>query len=145
MAGRYCYDHPRPAVTADVAVLSRDRRILLVRRKGRPFKGSWALPGGFVEIDEPLDDAAARELEEETGLAGLALRQLGAFGRPGRDPRGRTVSVVYVSVTDEPPEPMAGSDALEARWWPLDSLPELAFDHAEIIARATGVAGLAAE
>ena len=142
MAERYCYDYPRPSVTVDAVVLSRDARILLVKRKDVPFKGRWALPGGFVEIDEPLEDAAARELEEETGIAGVELRQLRAFGEPGRDPRGHTISVVFLAAVDERPEPTAGSDAAEARWLPLGELPPMAFDHDKIIACALEAAGL---
>jgi 8-oxo-dGTP diphosphatase len=132
----YTYDHPRPAVTVDTVILvpsNRGERVLLVRRGRDPFKGSWALPGGFLDIDEELERAAARELEEETGLEDIVLEQVGAFGRIGRDPRGRTVSVVYLARLDHLPATRAGSDAEEADWFPMESLPELAFDHAEIL------------
>jgi 8-oxo-dGTP diphosphatase len=133
------YEHPRPALTADVVLITTGRRpaVLLIRRGKPPYEGSWALPGGFVEIDEDLEPAARRELAEETGLAAGPLLQVGAFGRPGRDPRGRVVSVAFTgapAAADAAPQP--ASDAADARWFPLDDLPELAFDHAEIIAAA---------
>jgi len=141
MPGRYCYDYPRPALAADTIVVSDGGSVLLVRRKHEPFKGHWAIPGGFVEIDEPLEHAARRELEEETGLTGVELTQLRTFGTPGRDPRGRTVSVVFLATVKGRPGPQAGSDAAEARWFPLDALPPVAFDHAEVIAVAREALG----
>src|ERR1700754_2161507 len=99
----YCYDHPRPSVTADAVLLYRDGErieVLLIKRAREPFKGTWALPGGFVDQDESLERAAARELKEETGLEGIRLEQLGAFGDPGRDPRGHTVSVAFVALLE---------------------------------------------
>ncbi|MFO7897711.1 MAG: NUDIX hydrolase [Planctomycetota bacterium] len=141
MSGKYCYQYPRPAVTVDVVVLSRDGAVLLIKRKNEPFKGRWALPGGFVDEDEPLEAAAARELEEETGLRGVALRQLRAYGDPGRDPRGHTVSVVFLAQLDCRARPRAGSDATEAAWHPTDALPPTAFDHQQIIAHGVEVAG----
>lgn len=134
------YKHPRPALTADVVLIAGRERptVLLIRRGNPPFEGRWALPGGFVDIDEDLEPAARRELEEETGLAAGPLSQVGAFGRPGRDPRGRVVSVAFTGApAADDPRPQPASDAAEARWFPLDELPELAFDHAEIIAAAT--------
>lgn len=130
---QYAYAYPRPMVTVDVAVLSGDA-VVLIQRKYAPFEGQWALPGGFVDMDEGLEAAAARELQEETGLEGLALRQFRTYGEPGRDPRGRSISVVYVAHAGENmPEPRGGDDAAEARWFPLDGLPPLAFDHARIL------------
>ncbi len=134
--GTYTYDYPRPMVTVDAAILSMregKRHVLLIRRGRPPFEGSWALPGGFVEMDEPLEAAAARELAEETGLTGFALRQLHTFGDPGRDPRGRSISVVYWG--EAPPDAVAigGDDAAEAGWFPMDALPPLAFDHEKIV------------
>ncbi len=127
-------------VTVDVVLVSRDRRagqVLLVERGHEPFKGSWALPGGFLNEGEELEAGARRELQEETGLSGMMLTQLGAWGKPGRDPRGHTVSIVYwgeVDVTKSVPK--AGDDAAKARFWPLTGLPPLAFDHEEILEEA---------
>lgn len=133
---------PRPAFTADT-VLVRKREdgweVLLVRRGNPPFEGLWALPGGFVDEYELPEAAARRELEEETGVRFEGpLRLLGVFGGPGRDPRGWTVSAVYVGLVDpgDAVEPVAGDDAAEARWHRLDALPELAFDHADVLATA---------
>jgi len=137
---RYTYAHPRPALTVD-CVLFRTiddvEQVLLIRRARLPYRDCWALPGGFVGIDESLAAAAERELAEETGITGVALAQLYAFGRVDRDPRERVVSIAYWGdVADDVPVPVPGGDAKLAAWWPLDGLPELAFDHAEIIARA---------
>jgi 8-oxo-dGTP diphosphatase len=135
--------HQKPAVTVDVVVMAPQAggcRVLLVRRKNPPFQGQWALPGGFVEPHEPLEAAARRELEEETGLVPAKLEQLHTFGTPGRDPRGWTISVVHLACLD--PEqasastPHAGTDAAEVAWFDLDDMPPLAFDHAEILACA---------
>lgn len=132
----YCYDFPRPAVTVDIAVFRRTgehAEILLIRRKKDPFAGSFALPGGFVDEMEPLEQAARRELCEETGLEVETLHQLGAYGDPGRDPRGHTVSVAHVTVSDDS-QPVSGNDdASEARWFLIDQLPDLAFDHDQIV------------
>lgn len=134
---KYCYDYPRPAVTADVVALAgkdpENLSILLIKRNIPPFKGMWALPGGFVNIDEEMDDAAARELEEETGLSGLNLKQIGAFGKVGRDPRHRTVTVAFLATTPQEDIVEGGDDAHDAQWFPVSDLPELAFDHDEII------------
>jgi len=112
-------------------------QILLIQRANEPFKGMWALPGGFVEEGEDLPDAAARELEEETGLRPAVMDQLGAWGTPGRDPRGRVVSAVYVAVAGaRAGEVKGGDDAANAEWHSLDSLPALAFDHEEIVPAA---------
>jgi len=135
----YCYDHPRPAVTADIITVTREPRprVLLIRRKHPPFAGSWALPGGFVDQDEPLEAAARRELREETGLEVGELTQMRTFGDPGRDPRGWTVSIAFVTFVDPTSvKPQAGDDAAEAAWHPLDSLPPLAFDHDKVLACA---------
>ena len=134
-------------VTVDVALFSRHARgleLLLVRRRHDPFAGEWALPGGFVEENEDLAPAALRELEEETGIRlpeEARLEQLQAYGAPGRDPRGRTVSIAFVALADELPDPKAADDAAEARWWPAGRLlgpdaPAYAFDHRTIVADA---------
>lgn len=131
---------PKVTMTTDIAIFTiRDERleILLIRRGNPPFQGQWALPGGLLEEDEDLDLCARRELEEETGAAGLELEQFHAFGAPGRDPRGRFVTVAYLTlVRPDRLTPKAASDASGVRWFPLDSLPPLAFDHDEIIAMA---------
>jgi 8-oxo-dGTP diphosphatase len=135
----YCYEYPRPMVTVDVVIVTREerRRVLLIRRKSDPFQGKWALPGGFVNMDEDLEDAARRELMEETSVATGKLEQLATFGTPGRDPRGRTISVVFLAaIRPADAKATAGDDAAEAAWHPLGRLPELAFDHAEILALA---------
>src|SRR5229473_2344318 len=114
--GKYCYDYPRPAVTVDVAVVTREQthRVLLIRRKHDPFAGMWALPGGFVEMDESLEAAARRELKEETGIDVGQIEQLSTFGDPGRDPRGRTISIVYLARLDASKiNPRAANDAAE--------------------------------
>ena len=141
MSGPYCYNFPRPALTVDAAVFARIEgrwRVLLIRRGRPPFAGAWALPGGFVDMEETLDAAAARELREETGLEGVALEQLHTFGDLGRDPRGRTVSVVHIGIAGEgvAGAVRGGDDASEADWHPIDSLPPLAFDHDKILALA---------
>jgi len=136
----YCYAYPHPAVTTDVVLFTiRDGRLklLLIRRGGEPFKGHWALPGGFLDIDEDLEDCALRELEEETGVSGVYLEQLRTYGRPGRDPRERVISVAhYALAPSERLSIKAASDAAEASWFPVSALPPLAFDHAEIIQAA---------
>jgi 8-oxo-dGTP diphosphatase len=135
--------HERPALTADVVVvapLDGRYRVLLIRRRNPPFEGRWALPGGCVEPHEPLEDAARRELREETSVEPARLEQLHTFGAPGRDPRGWTVSVAYLAVLDEEAaqalRPRAGDDAAEAGWFDLRDPPPLAFDHADILAHA---------
>jgi 8-oxo-dGTP diphosphatase len=135
----YCYEYPRPSVTVDVIIVTRERkpRVLLIRRKHDPFEGKWAIPGGFVDMDEPLDAAARRELREETRVEVADVEQLGTFGDPLRDPRGRVISVAYlarVKASDVNPE--AADDAAAVGWHPLDRLPPLAFDHDKILALA---------
>jgi 8-oxo-dGTP diphosphatase len=136
----YCYSHPHPAVTTDVVLftLRGDVLALLLIRRGRePFAGRWALPGGFVDIDEDLADAAARELAEETGVTGVALEQFQTFGAPGRAPRERVISVAHWALAPAGTlRPAAGDDAAETRWFPVAGLPALAFDHVEVIAAA---------
>jgi 8-oxo-dGTP diphosphatase len=128
--------HHYPAVTTDVIIFAlRDNalQVLLVQRKHPPFEGCWAIPGGFVNKEESLEAAARRELEEETGVRGLYLEQLFTFGDPKRDPRGRVITVAYLALVPAPLAVKAGSDAGDARWWPVNQLPALAFDHARII------------
>ena len=131
---------PKVTMTTDIVIFTirEDRpEVLLIRRGNPPFQGHWALPGGMVEEDEDLDVCARRELEEETGVSGLELEQLHAFGKPGRDPRGRFVTVAYITlVRPDRLTPKAASDAAGVRWFAVDSLPPLAFDHGEIIAMA---------
>ena len=153
MKGSYTYDYPRPSLTVDIAVISLASgklELLLIERRDPPFAGSWALPGGFVDVldegsqGEDLIEAAARELEEETGLIaqrdGVYLEQLYTFGTPGRDPRGRVVSVVYFALVnrDLRARVVAGDDASDAEWYDLQTLadghgPKLAFDHQQIV------------
>lgn len=135
--GKYVYEWPRPMVTVDAAVFNFSRgkaRLLLVERKKAPYKGQWAVPGGFIEMDEELEDAIARELEEETGLTDIPLKQLQTFGTVGRDPRGRQITVVFMGIATQGQAALrAGDDAAEARWFAIDRLPEnLAFDHDRI-------------
>lgn len=134
----YSYEYPRPALTADIVLLDSDETsVLLIRRGNEPFKDCWAFPGGFFDMeDRDIEHTASRELEEETGLTDVAL-SLGCIGsRVGRDPRGRTVTAVYVGHVDPAlVSPRGGDDAKEARWFKLAELPPLAFDHGEILAK----------
>jgi 8-oxo-dGTP diphosphatase len=137
----FSYPYPHPAVTTDVVVftiLEGRLSILLVKRANPPFAGNWALPGGFLDIDEDLDACAARELEEETGVGGLYLEQLYTFGATHRDPRERVISVTYYALVpqDALATPRAASDAADVGWHAFEALPELAFDHAEIVQMA---------
>lgn len=137
--GKFSYDFPRPALTVDVVICTRDLlpRVLLIKRKSDPFAGRWALPGGFVDEGETLADAARRELKEETGVAVEQLEQLYAAGDPGRDPRGWTVSVAFLARGDAKKlKAKAADDAADVGWFPLDELPPTAFDHAMILQRA---------
>ncbi|HZZ79940.1 MAG TPA: NUDIX hydrolase [Gemmataceae bacterium] len=137
--GKYTYDYPRPAVTVDIVVVTREAkpRVLLICRKHPPFQGFWAIPGGFVDMEETLEAAARRELHEETGIKVGTLAQLHTFGDPERDPRGRTVSVVYVTrVHASQVDAVAGDDAAEVGWFSLARPPKLAFDHRDILAMA---------
>jgi 8-oxo-dGTP diphosphatase len=135
---RYCYEYPRPALTVDLALVSRGRspRVLLIRRRHEPFAGRWALPGGFVDEGEDLLPAAQRELREETGVVDVKPEQLFAVGTPGRDPRGWVVSVIFLArVNPNELQPKAADDAAEVGWFPLKELPQMAFDHAAVLAR----------
>ena len=129
-------------VTADIAVLRLIDlpEILLIRRNDPPFKSSWALPGGFMEMEETLEEAAKRELKEETGITAGELIRFDMYDAPGRDPRGRTLTQVFVMIwKEELGMPVAGSDAGEVAWFGLTSLPELAFDHSQIIRDVIGM------
>ena len=141
----YTYKYPRPAVTADCIVITREAepKVLLIQRGDQPFKGGWAFPGGFMNMDETTEQCAIRELEEETGLRLSKIQQIGAYskvlalqatkGRADRDPRGRTVTVAYLAIVDEPIAVTGQDDAAKAEWWPLSDLPHLAFDHYDIM------------
>ena len=131
----YTYKYPRPAVTADCVVITKEAmpRVLLVQRGIEPFKDCWAFPGGFMNMDETTEQCAIRELEEETGLQITELHQIGAYSKVDRDPRGRTVTVAYLAIIDEPIAVTGLDDAAKAEWWSLSTLPHLAFDHYDII------------
>lgn len=134
MSGIYTYNYPRPAVTTDcILVRKNTKEVLLIKRKHNPFQGKWALPGGFVEIDEDLIEGAQRELFEETGIIDVDLKQFKTYGKPGRDPRGRTISVVYYAYINEEATIKAGDDASEVAWFNLNLLPPLGFDHELIL------------
>lgn len=127
------------AVAVDIIIITPENghiKILLIRRKNDPYKGKWALPGGFVKEKEELIDAAERELKEETGVSGVNLEQLYAFGGVERDPRGRVVSVAYIALQPKETIVRADTDAMDADWFPIYDLPELAFDHDEIVNHA---------
>lgn len=139
--GKYIYNWPRPMVTADAlvfAVCGGRKSVLLIRRGNEPYKGLWAVPGGFVEMDEELEAAAKRELFEETDIKGIDLKQMHTFGTIGRDPRGRQITVVFTGTVDKEIEPTAGDDAAEAKWFDINDLPKLAFDHDKVIEMGIG-------
>ena len=131
----YSYDYPRPAVTADCIVMTRedDPKVLLIERGHEPFKGCWAFPGGFMNMDETTEQCAIRELEEETGLQITDIQQLGAYSKVDRDPRGRTITVAYLAFVDNPLPVKGQDDAAKAQWFSIKNLPKLAFDHEEIM------------
>jgi 8-oxo-dGTP diphosphatase len=135
--------YPRPMLTVDVVVITAAEtpEVLLIQRRNPPFQGRWALPGGFVEDGEPVMQAAPRELAEETGLRASNLRLLGVYDTPGRDPRGWTVSVVYLVQIAKRVDVAGADDASDAQWFAFDALPELAFDHPVILADALRTAG----
>ena len=134
----YTYKYPRPAVTADCVVITKEAepKVLLIQRGADPYKGCWAFAGGFMNMDETTEQCAIRELEEETGLKVSTVRQIGAYSKVDRDPRGRTITVAYLAIIDKPAQVTGQDDAAKAEWFPLSALPELAFDHADIMADA---------
>lgn len=134
----YTYEYPRPAITVDCVIFGWDEgsklKVLLIQRGQQPFECFWALPGGFVEIEENLEQAALRELEEETGVHNVFMEQLYTFGDPARDPRGRVISVAYYALVNLSKHPVkAASDAKKVHWFEIDQLPDLAFDHDKIL------------
>jgi len=148
--GKYVYDWPRPMVSVDAAVFGffppprlasgdvgagrNKAKLLLINRRDEPFKDKWALPGGYMEIDEELEDAVVRELAEETGLTAVPLQQMHTFGKCGRDPRGRQITIVFFGIATKGKNKIkAGDDAAKVRWFDIDKLPaDLAFDHNDV-------------
>ena len=137
----YIYKYPRPAVTADCVVITREEepKVLLIERGAEPFKGCWAFPGGFMNMDETTELCAIRELEEETGMKVSKIQQVGAYSKVDRDPRGRTITVAYLAIIDAPVEVSGQDDAAKAQWFPIDALPPLAFDHDDIMRDAVSL------
>ena len=131
----YTYKYPRPAVTADCVVMTNEPlpKVLLIQRGADPFKGAWAFPGGFMNMDETTEQCAIRELEEETGLTVTTVHQIGAYSKVDRDPRGRTITVAYLAIIDSPKKVIGQDDAAKAEWFPITELPHLAFDHYDIM------------
>jgi len=138
----YTYEYPRPALTVDCIIFGWDGthelKVLLIQRGKEPYKGQWAFPGGFVDMTEDLETAALRELEEETGVKDVFIEQLFTFGAPKRDPRGRVVSIAYFALVNLNEHNVAAADdANDAQWFSVKNLPELAFDHKQIMSVAT--------
>ena len=133
--GLYAYQYPRAAVTADAVLFAEkddQKYVLLIQRGNDPYKGCWAFPGGFLNMDETVARCAERELEEETGIVLTGMQLVGIYSDVERDPRGRVITVAYTAMTTMP-EANASDDAVAAKWWPLNALPPLAFDHAKIL------------
>lgn len=142
--GLYAYEYPRASVTADAVLFAeKDGQIyvLLIRRGNEPYKGCWAFPGGFLNMDETVIKCAERELEEETGIVLSGMQLAGVYSDVERDPRGRVITAAYTAMTAMP-EAKASDDAAAARWWPLNALPKLAFDHDVILRDAKKVLGI---
>lgn len=138
--GKYIYEYPRPAVTTDCVIFGFDGdelKVLLIKRGIEPFKNYWALPGGFIELDEDADTCAKRKLEQETGLDEIFMEQLYTFSSVDRDPRYRVISIAYyalVKLSDF--RPKAGNDTFQVEWFPLSAIPAIAFDHEQILEKA---------
>lgn len=132
----YTYKYPRAALTTDAIVFVKEEKeifVLLIERGHEPFKTKWALPGGFIEMDETLEKACKRELQEETGLIVDKMYQFKTYDAIDRDPRHRTISVIYYTELDKKQQVKGGDDAARADWFPVSNLPELAFDHEQIL------------
>ena len=139
MTNQYCYKYPHPAVTTDCVIFGFNGerlQVLLIERGIEPFKGRWAFPGGFLKMDETAEEGAKRELKEETGLENAYIQQLHTFSAPNRDPRERVITIAYYALV-KIQEVKGGDDAASARWFPLDEIPPLAFDHEYILRMAT--------
>ena len=139
--GLYAYRYPRASVTADVVLFAEKEGqmyVLLIQRGNDPYKGYWAFPGGFLNMDETVARCAERELEEETGIVLTGMQLVGIYSDVERDPRGRVITAAYAAMTTMP-KATAADDAAAAKWWPLDALPKLAFDHDKILADAMRV------
>ena len=139
--GLYAYEYPRASVTADAVLFAEkdgQMYVLLIQRGNEPYKGYWAFPGGFLNMDETVAHCAERELEEETGIVLTEMQLVGIYSDVERDPRGRVVTAAYAAMTTMP-EANAADDAAAAKWWPLNALPELAFDHDVILEDAKRV------
>ena len=139
MTNQYCYKYPHPAVTTDCVIFGFNGerlQVLLIERGIEPFKGRWAFPGGFLKMDETAEEGAKRELKEETGLENAYIQQLHTFSAPNRDPRERGITIAYYALV-KIQEVKGGDDAASARWFPLDEIPPLAFDHDYILRMAT--------
>lgn len=134
----YTYKYPRPAVTTDCVVFTQEEepKVLLIQRGNEPYTGCWAFPGGFMNMEETAEECAVRELKEETGLTVKQIQQIGAYSKVDRDPRGRTISIAYLAIVDAPIAVSGMDDAAKAAWFPLSSLPDLAFDHKDIMTDA---------
>ena len=138
----YTYKYPHPAVTADCIVFTcqnEKTQVLLIKRGSEPCKDMWALPGGFMNIDESAEEAAIRELKEETGIDVKEVTQVGAYSKVDRDPRERVITIAFYTVIDNPVKAVGQDDAKQAEWFTLDNLPTLAFDHSEILSAAIGM------
>lgn len=146
ITSKYCYDYPRPALTTDCAVFTRENnrwQLLLIQRKHDPYKNCWALPGGFLDMNETVEQCARRELKEETGLEVEELKELFTASKVDRDPRGRVISVIFSCEVDKNKiSPKAADDALSLKWFYIDELADLAFDHAEVIPKVISALSL---